>query len=506
MEKIKLIVNKWIKENRKEFIALLIILMVGAFLRLYRISEYMTFLGDEGRDAIVVRRLLVNFDPILVGPGTSIGNMYLGPLYYYMMAPALLLANFSPVGPSIQIAILGVITIFLVWFIAREWFGKFAGFIASALYAVSPTVIIFSRHSWNPNIMPFFALLVIYSVWRIWQKGEFRWFWVLAIAFAFVLQSHYLGLVLGPLIAIFWFFSFLKARKAKKVKPLVKLSVLSAIIFLILMSPLVIFDARHGWRNFEAMKIFFTQRQTTVSARPWAALPKLWANISQITTRLIAARNEVWGVIVALVLILGSVGLLLKSKTKASLSLIFVWLGLALLGLGIYKQHIYDHYYGFFFAAPFLLIGATGEYLISQKYIGKMLVLIGFILLLVFNLLNSPIKGPPNRQLQRTQEVAQKIQKEAGEEKFNLAVIAERNYEDAYQYFLERWGTKVIDIDPLDFERTIANQLFVVCEMPPEKCDPTHNAKAEIANFGWSKVEKEWSVAGVTLFKLIHTQ
>ena len=34
---------------------LLIILLIGAFLRLYRIGEYMTFLGDEGRDAIIVR-------------------------------------------------------------------------------------------------------------------------------------------------------------------------------------------------------------------------------------------------------------------------------------------------------------------------------------------------------------------------------------------------------------------------------------------------------------------
>src|SRR3990172_3363735 len=112
----------WILKNKLEALLLCLILILGAFFRLYRISEYMTFLGDEGRDAIVVRRLLVDFDPILVGPGTSIGNMYLGPLYYYMMAPALLLANFSPVGPAIMIALLGIATIFFVWVVVREWF------------------------------------------------------------------------------------------------------------------------------------------------------------------------------------------------------------------------------------------------------------------------------------------------------------------------------------------------------------------------------------------------
>src|SRR3990167_1835175 len=108
MEKIALGVKLWIKKNPVEFVFLLVIVILAAFLRFYRISGYMTFLGDEGRDAIIVRRLLVNFDPILIGPGTSIGNMFIGPLYYYLIAPALLLANFSPVGPSALIALIGV--------------------------------------------------------------------------------------------------------------------------------------------------------------------------------------------------------------------------------------------------------------------------------------------------------------------------------------------------------------------------------------------------------------
>src|SRR3989344_4545860 len=147
MEKVKL-VKKWIAGNKLEFGILLLILVVGAFFRLYRIGEYMTFLGDEGRDAILVRRLLVHGDPILIGPGTSIGNMYLGPLYYYLMAPALLLAAFNPVGPAVEIAVLGVVTVFLIWHIAREWFGSVAGVVASVLYPISPTVIIYSRSSW----------------------------------------------------------------------------------------------------------------------------------------------------------------------------------------------------------------------------------------------------------------------------------------------------------------------------------------------------------------------
>lgn len=115
-----------------------------------------------------------------------------------------------------------------------------------------------------------------------------------------------------------------------------------------------------------------------------------------------------------------------------------------------------------------------------------------------------PIKIGPVYQVNRTKEIASQIKQKAGSGKFNLAVIAERNYEDAYQYFLEKWRTGVIDIDPLNTKDTITNQLFVVCEMPQEKCDPTHNPKAEVANFGWSKIDDTWEYGGVTIYKLIH--
>ena len=150
----------WVINNKLEALLLILVILTGAFMRLYKIDQYMTFLGDEGRDVIIVRRLLVNFDPILIGPGTSVGNMYLGPIYYYMIAPFLLLFNFSPVGPSVFIALLGIITIYFVWYVSRKWFGNIAALVSALLYSVSPVVIYFARSSWNPNIMPFFALLL----------------------------------------------------------------------------------------------------------------------------------------------------------------------------------------------------------------------------------------------------------------------------------------------------------------------------------------------------------
>ncbi len=526
MEKIK----SWVGKNRFEALLLAIILLVAAFLRLYKIDEYLTFLGDEGRDALIIRRLLVNFDPILIGPGTSIGNMYLGPLYYYLIAPFLFIANFSPVGPAVMVAILGVITVFMVWYITREWFNsKAAALVATALYAVSPVVVTYSRSSWNPNIMPFFALLSIYSIWRVYKYLEFNWLIVLGIAFAFVLNSHYLGLLLVPVLGIYWLLTFLKLRNSKlignwklEIGKFTKNSFIGLSLFVILMSPLVIFDARHGWINGHALKEFLTVRQTTVSIKPWSSIPKLIPLSEKIVSRLITGMSPIVGKWTFYLVILSSVGLIIRNRKKifsisifdSSYFILFLWICFSLIGLGLYKQEIYDHYYGFFFAAPFILIGGITQYILNilksvnlfAKTIVYCLITIAFFGLIYINLSNSSLKYPPNNQLRRSENVAREMELESQGREFNLAVIAERNYEGAYQYFLEKDNAPLVMIDPQKYKETVKDQLFVVCELPKEKCDPTHNPKAGIANFGWSKIASEKEVEGVILYKLVHSK
>lgn len=514
---IKIIIN-WLKVNW----ILVLILLIGGFLRLYNISGYMTFLGDEGRDVIVVRNLLVHADPILIGPGTSIGGMYLGPLYYYFMAPFLLISNFSPIGPAVGVALLGIATIWLVYWVCNEWFStkdekvSIAGIVASLFYAISPTVINFSRSSWNPNILPFFSLLTIYSIWRVWKKNDNRFLIVAAISFAFVLQSHYLGLLLLPVIGIIWIFKFLllntKTAHIIETTPLnkfIKNSIFAILIFLFLMSPLLLFDIRHNWMNYNAMKTFFTERQTTVSIKPWNALPKIPETATDIISSLVTGKNKTIGEIVLTIISIPSLLMLLGRKKlhpneASGFSMLFLWIMFGLIGFGLYKQHIYDHYYGFLFPAPFILIGGFVEDVFENlSKIGKILLITALTILFIINILKSPLRYHPNNQLQRSINVANKILEITDNKPFNLAVLAERNYEDGYRYFLELNNANVLNADTWD-KNTISDTLMVVCEMEEIKCDPTHSPKAEVANFGWSKIESQWNVDGVIIYKLVH--
>lgn len=496
----------WIKKNPVEFWILIAILLLGAFFRLYKIDQYMTFLGDEGRDVIIVRRIFTELHPPLIGPGTSVGNMYLGPIYYYMMAIPLLISGFSPVGPAVMVALLGVATIGLVWYVGRNWFGTLSGLLAAFLYTISPTVITFSHSSWNPNIMPFFSLLAMFSIWKVWKEGKLNWLIVLGLSFAFVMQSHYLGLFLIPSIFIFWLLKFIELKKNKTTKLFVRNSIIAVIAFLLLMSPLLMFDLRHNFMNAKALANLFVNRDSTVSTNFFSVIDKIPGVFNLIINDLIGAKNQITAIIVSVVTMLGLLWVgTSKIKDKSQYLFLSVWLLFALIGFGFYKLPIYDHYLGFVFVVPFLLVGSFLSVGLKKNILFKVFSILLILYLVVMNLSQNPFRYGPNRQLQRSKDVASKVLSLNDGKPFNLAVLAVTNYEDGYRYFLELWGGSVLHADRWD-PSTISDQLFVICEKEESKCDPTHSPKAEVANFGMTKIDGQWNVDGVIIYKLIHTK
>jgi hypothetical protein len=181
---------------------------------------------------------------------------------------------------------------------------------------------------------------------------------------------------------------------------------------------------------------------------------------------------------------------------------LLVWFLVGLLGLGAYQQNIYDHYFGFLFPVPFLLTGWVLAMVWHGKMLGKILtfLLLGFLIFLAIK--ESPLRYPPARQLQKTGAIASFVLEKVQGKPFNLALVAERNYDEAYAFFMEKWGQPPTRIEPEKAKETITDQLFVICEQP--NCQPTFNPKAEIAMFGWSKIDEKWEIEGVEVYKLSH--
>lgn len=471
---------------------LIAILILASFLRLYRIGEYMEFLGDQGRDMVIIRDLLKNGNFFFIGPQTSIGNMYLGPYFYYLIAPFLWLFAYNPIGPSIFVALLNVLTVYLVYRVARVWFNRKAGLLSALLFAVSPVVVTYSGFSWNPNVLPLFSLLFIYLLERTVSQSKPILLLPSTLSFIMALNSHYLALLLlfpAAYILIPHLF------KVKDKKPLLGYILLSFLLFLASLLPLILFDLKHNWQNTQAFITFFLQRQTTVSIKPYKAIPQIFPLFQQLVTRFPGAKLDLIGQILSLLLPLGIIFSFTRLKNKSRLYLLLVWLLSALIGLGLYKQHIYDHYFGFVSPGLFIIFGVILAILL-EKF--KVLALLLAFTLTALSLSQSHLRRPPNRQMQTVQEIDASILAASNGEPFNLALLAKQNYDPPYRYFLYQAKAPLYDLHD-----RITSQLFVICEPFQMKCQPINNPKWEIAAFGWAKIADSWEINGITIFKLV---
>jgi 4-amino-4-deoxy-L-arabinose transferase-like glycosyltransferase len=439
----------------------------------------MEFLGDQGRDVVIVRDFLKNGNLFFIGPQTSIGNMYLGPFYYYLITPALLLASFNPVGPAIFVALLSVATAYLIFFVSKKWFNPKTAYIAAFLYAISPTAIKFANFSWNPNIMPFFALLFVYMM------TEKRYFWA-SIAFIMCLNSHYLALILLPLALIIW----LKNYKKDLIKP----TVIAVVVFLISLLPQLLFDLKHDGQNINALSTFFIKRETTVNLKVYKSLPIIPKLFNQINTSLLAGKDVTFGIIVSIILFLGLIFLLIKHRNQKFVYCL-LWYLFGLIGLGLYKQHIYDHYFGFLFPVLFILMA----HLLSK--LPKLLSVPLLIFLTIFSLLQNPFRWQPNSQLKTTSEIIDLIISNSNNQDFNFALLAKQNYDPPYRYILseKRASVKLL-------QEKITDQLFVVCEPFQIDCNPINNPEWSVAAFGWAKIDSQWEINGIKIFKLLRNE
>ncbi len=488
----------FIRKNKTESILVAVIIIVSLFLRLYRIDEFMTFLGDEGRDVRVVRDLITKGNLVFIGPQTSIGNMYLGPLYYYMMAPALFLSGLNPVGPAIMNALLGTMTVFLTYFLGRRWFSKTAGIIAALLYAISPVAIIYSRSSWNPNPMPLFALICIWGIYEVWQNKKYFWLSVVGLSYAFALQMHYLGLLLAPVLGIFWLITLNEIKKDQKQKKIfVTQTILAVLLFLILMSPLLLFDLKHDWMNLNAFKAFFSDRQTTINLNP-ARSDRFLPVITTTFEDLVLARQNfnLPVILIAVLFIVEYVMAMIKAKNKSVHKLIAVWIAIGFLGLGVYKQHVYIHYLGFLYSAIYLFIAVVFNYFLTKTFIHRALASALLIWLVFINFAYSPVRENPNRQAWRTEAAVDLIIKESGGQPFNFALIAKQNYDESYRYFLENKKANMYR-----GEDKVTGQLFVICE-DGDTCQPEGSPVYQVAIFGPSHVQSQWQIDYLKIYRL----
>lgn len=462
---------KWLSQLSPAKIVVICLLLAAAFLRLYNLEDSLLFQGDQGRDAMIVADIFKEKDPVFIGPVTSVGNMYLGPLYYYFMLPFLWLTYPSPMGPVYAVALLGVLTVALVYILGKKMIGQRAALIATSFYTFSWVVVTYARFSWNPNPAPLVSLLMIYWTYQAYQKKP--WFWALVgLAFAVLLQLHYLTLLAAGGAGVVWLFDLARRIKGqKKIKPLILPSLTALAILLLSFTPLILFDYKHHWLNLKAFRNLLFGEPNFKLTGATGPLIKLVKIIKETHGRGMHILFEIalgqWRQINSYLLysFLGILGWRLwkkkQSQTHVGELVLAAYLLTGIIGTAFYEHTVFDHYVAYLFPVTFLIYGLIWQQL-SKKIWGKALLVIFFAAFLRYNLPRMPLKDV-GWTLTDMRRVSQSIYDRVQDgEKYNLVLLSESKDINAqnYRYFLETTDRPPVD----DRNRDQVQTLFIVDE------------------------------------------
>jgi len=448
-------------------LVVIIILFVAAFTRLWNIPGSLQFLGDQGRDAIIVSDIFTKFDPVFIGPVTSVGNMYLGPLYYYFMMPFLMLTFPSPVGPAYAVAILGILTVFLVYYLGKELVGKKAAILAAALMSVSSTAVLYSRFSWNPNPAPFVAISMVYATYYAWKKNAWAWT-VVALCFSALIQLHYLALLSAVSAGLIWLVSL----KEKITKKQLMATAAGLVIFIASLTPLILFDATHNWLNAKGFANMIFGTEESFARENEAFTSKITKSVKETHGRgmhvllEVTVGNDRTANTIFLLLFVGILGFAnykayTENKNHGLLVLgSYLFIGIAVISL--YEHSIFDHYIAYLFPVTFLTIGYCLTWLWEKHLLGKV-VATGFVAwFLVYNIPRLPLQNA-GWNIHDMKNVSQTILDRVEEhEKYNIVLLSETGDIDAqnYRYFLHVSDSPPVTLD----KRGEVDTLFIINE------------------------------------------
>ncbi|OGK37835.1 hypothetical protein A3F03_04835 [Candidatus Roizmanbacteria bacterium RIFCSPHIGHO2_12_FULL_41_11] len=471
-----------------------LLFIMAIFLRFYKIEEFITFLGDQGRDALIIKRI-VDFEHFpAIGAPSSVGQIFLGPFYYYLMALFLPLFNYNPVGLAIGVACYSLFFMLIIFLLIKKELDFLSALILIFFMTFSFTLIDFSRYSWNPNLVPYFSFLTLFFFYKSLQTRKKFFSFLFGCFLAFSIQLHYLALALFLPIIIFY---IIRLHQAKTSKYYLNVFISALTGFILISSPLIIFDLKHQFINSKNFFNIFTGDKlvgkTPFIERLLDTNAAFYQHILQLPI------NQLLGVVITLVYLAIWIWLT-KIKRKNIPFLIIVNITnffLYIFTFSLLNSFRYPHYYGVIYLSFFLTVAYLLT-IIQPKKVQKFLAL---AVLLFFLSVNVPhyyfLVKEGSRQIARAKRFADSFNGKIDSSKFQIVALPSTETDGHVRYFLELNGHR-----PLPYESSQQpDELFVLCYA---SCSPDNDGQWQIAAFIDKKIIKEWQVENVTIYKVIH--
>ncbi len=431
------------------FLFLLIVAILAFFVRVYRVSDLLGFYYDQGRDALRIWEFWYKGKPFLVGPTTGLQGIFLGPFYYYLIAPFYLVSGGNPIFPAIFLSFLSVVGIPLTFYLGWKMQNFLTGVVSSLISAFSYYIVLAGRWLANPTPILLTSVLIIFLMWRILDGGskkELKFCWLLFIALVSI-SLHFevaSAVFYIPTLLVFYIFVYLTVIKSL---PSIKTLFLGFLIFAFSLLPQIFFNFRHDnilLNNFRKVLIEEKSFRNPFSKQNFIKKKNFFW--SAFNSKIFPSQSSFSGYFY----LLSVVGILLTLKKNPKVIFLFlIFFSSAFIGYFLFQGNfgnIYDYYLTGYYI-PMILLFSIGLGYFAVNVLGK-LVIILFIYLflninfpLLKNFLSAGVDGETHITLGNQIQAVNWVLDKAGKEEFNLEVYVPPVIPYSYDY-LFLWKLK----------------------------------------------------------------
>lgn len=366
--------------KNKNLVILGLILVVGLVMRLYNFEKSFIFAHDQDLYSWIAKDIVINRHLRLVGQITSVDGVFIGPLYYYLMAATYLLFGMNPLSAVVPLTIIGLVTVLSFYIFGKKYFSERIGLIMAFIYAVSYGAVSYDRWSCPTE------LAILWTVWFLYLIfGMFRKKVKLIPLFGILIGlTYHIHIALVPIlpVAILAFFITGGSFKENLQKIKIKNVLITASLFFLVSSPFWIFELKHDFSQVRSVLVA-TQKDLGQPTGFLKFKKVVNASAVEMQQRLITGwRIKPIEIIWIFFLLMTFV--VYKNKKIKGKEMVAIFLWILIIGMAQFtsKRIVSEYYFTNYTAIFILMISLFFDIFLNKKYLSKVVFGIGGVYLL----------------------------------------------------------------------------------------------------------------------------
>jgi len=396
----------------------IIILILGLFLRTANVTDNFYFGHDQARDLLRIYEMIHTPKLKIVGPETDIPGLFCGPLYYYLLGFFYFISNFNPNAGVLMTILINLSGIPLLYYFGSLIRDKKLGLIAATLWAVSFEQINYAHWLSNPSFLSITTIIFFLGLYLFFIKKRQIGLPISIIGYGLGTQLDFYIVYLFIFYPIMYFFF--------PQKPDRKSIIQSMVIFVLLFSSFAIAELKF---QFLGMKSFFGYLgEQHLAINIFDRLEMFLMGMSKSAYYSLFVLNNFYALLVFVML---SIVVYWKEKWSQTFIFLYIWLLSTLPLFGFSKTNIVS---GTFvhgtIQGVMTLIVAFGIYILmkEQKRSFGYIILIGIVLgniylFAQYNFTATTILGHQNWTYKNQKDVVKYTYESANNEQFSICAM-----------------------------------------------------------------------------------